>query len=77
MFHRFSESYSDLVYGKTYKAIKLYGPNIYNLNPFMASNRHNNFVTEAHPQSAFLKYLYNPDEHELFTTDKLHARKKT
>jgi len=45
MFHRFSEKYSDLVYGKTYKAIKLYGPNIASLNYFMITNRHNQFKT--------------------------------
>lgn len=58
-----STKYNDEVIGKVYKGIKMYSWNVHFLNIFLMNNRGNNFATEAHPNSYFMKYLYNQTEH--------------
>lgn len=76
LMYRYSQDYAEAVYGRVYKTVKLYGFNIGNLNNFMNQHRGNNFSLEAHPDSLFMRYLFNPKEHEFYVSNQLHVRNK-
>ena len=75
-FYRVSMAFDNATIGPVYKGVKMYGFNIQSLNQFLNQNRGNEFATEVHPDSFFFRYYYNKQEHEFYTSNQLHVRRK-
>ncbi len=59
--YRYSLEYVEGLIGKINHAFKFFGTETREMNRFIGNHMDENFLSEAHPDSIFMRYIWNKD----------------